>query len=159
MLADSIAVIDRGAIVQVGSPAEILDRPCSRFVATFVGYGNFFNGIVAGTDGGTVRVRLAGGDMVALRSCSTAPALGAAVTIAVRSDRIELDAENEHDNAAVHLTGRVRRVQNLGRWREIHVDYADVTLSVREPSDATPSVKPEQCVSIRFPSDSPLLLA
>jgi multiple sugar transport system ATP-binding protein len=36
-MGDRIAVIDRGKVRQVGSPAEIYDDPADRFVATFVG--------------------------------------------------------------------------------------------------------------------------
>jgi iron(III) transport system ATP-binding protein len=42
--ADRIAVLDRGRLVQVGSPAEIFDRPKTRFVAEFVGKANILTG-------------------------------------------------------------------------------------------------------------------
>ena len=43
-MADRIAVMDRGRIVQFGPPREIYDRPASRFVAPFVGAINLFEG-------------------------------------------------------------------------------------------------------------------
>jgi iron(III) transport system ATP-binding protein len=42
--ADRIAVLDRGRLVQVGNPAEIFDRPRTRFVAEFVGKANILTG-------------------------------------------------------------------------------------------------------------------
>jgi putative spermidine/putrescine transport system ATP-binding protein len=39
-MADSLAVFNEGRIVQVGKPAEIYDRPATRFVAGFVGSSN-----------------------------------------------------------------------------------------------------------------------
>src|SRR5205807_700987 len=36
-LADRLAVMDRGRIVQVGGPREVYDRPATRFVAGFLG--------------------------------------------------------------------------------------------------------------------------
>jgi putative spermidine/putrescine transport system ATP-binding protein len=39
-MADSLAVFNEGRIVQVGRPAEIYDRPATRFVADFVGSSN-----------------------------------------------------------------------------------------------------------------------
>ncbi|MBK8047138.1 MAG: ABC transporter ATP-binding protein [Anaerolineales bacterium] len=36
-MADRIAVLDRGRIIQIGTPAEIYDKPASTFVATLVG--------------------------------------------------------------------------------------------------------------------------
>ncbi len=37
MLGDRIAVLDRGRLLQCGTPREIYERPAHRFVATFVG--------------------------------------------------------------------------------------------------------------------------
>jgi putrescine transport system ATP-binding protein len=43
-LASRVAVMNRGRLVQIGAPAEIYDRPSSRFVADFVGEVNLFEG-------------------------------------------------------------------------------------------------------------------
>jgi iron(III) transport system ATP-binding protein len=45
---DRIAVLDRGRLVQVGRPAEIFDRPKTRFVAEFVGKANILTGRMDG---------------------------------------------------------------------------------------------------------------
>src|SRR5216684_2072203 len=48
-LASRIAVMNHGRLVQIGTPAEIYERPASRFVADFVGAVNLFEGtLVAG---------------------------------------------------------------------------------------------------------------
>ena len=66
---DRIAVLDRGRLVQVGRPAEIFDRPKTRFVAEFVGKANILSGRFDGegrsilSDG--VQIRLADGSAVA----------------------------------------------------------------------------------------------
>jgi putrescine transport system ATP-binding protein len=46
-LATRIAVMNRGQVVQVGTPAQIYEFPCSRFVADFVGTTNLFEGTVS----------------------------------------------------------------------------------------------------------------
>src|SRR5256714_3787721 len=46
-LASRIAVMSRGRLVQTGPPAEIYERPNSRFVADFVGAVNLFEGELA----------------------------------------------------------------------------------------------------------------
>jgi putrescine transport system ATP-binding protein len=43
-MASCVAVIDQGRLVQTGAPAEIYERPASRFVANFVGEVNLFEG-------------------------------------------------------------------------------------------------------------------
>src|SRR5688572_3633559 len=45
---DRIAVLDRGQIVQVGQPAEIFDRPKTRFVAEFVSKDSIHSGRLVG---------------------------------------------------------------------------------------------------------------
>jgi putative spermidine/putrescine transport system ATP-binding protein len=71
-MSDRIAVFNAGRIEQVGTPAEIYERPASAFVAGFVGTSNLITGVVAekllGRDGvysvrpEKIRV-LAGGDL------------------------------------------------------------------------------------------------
>ena len=43
-LGDRVAVMHRGRLEQVGSPEELYDHPATRFVATFVGRSNVFEG-------------------------------------------------------------------------------------------------------------------
>src|SRR5579883_2582327 len=50
-MASRIAVMDRGRIVQIGAPADIYERPNSRFVAEFVGAANLFDGEVVAAGG------------------------------------------------------------------------------------------------------------
>ena len=52
-MSDRIAVIDKGAIRQVGSPKDIYERPQSRFIAGFIGESHFLPVTVAG---GAVRL-------------------------------------------------------------------------------------------------------
>jgi putrescine transport system ATP-binding protein len=50
-MASRIAVMDKGSVAQVGSAAEIYERPQSRFVADFVGAVNLFEGLVVAPAG------------------------------------------------------------------------------------------------------------
>lgn len=45
-MSDRIAVMERGVIVQVGTPMQIYDRPRTPFVASFIGNSNLFRGVV-----------------------------------------------------------------------------------------------------------------
>jgi putrescine transport system ATP-binding protein len=85
-VADRIGVMDRGRLVQVGSPEEIYERPNSRWVAGFIGEVNLFEGrlgsdrtIVEGTPAGRLRTAAA---------IDADP--GAAVCIAVRPERLRM---------------------------------------------------------------------
>ena len=149
MLADVIAVVNRGVIVQVGTPADILDRPANRFVAGFVGYDNFLPGRIAAGEPGNVRIRLSNEETIVLRT-PQAPATGNTVAVAVRSDRIALATDGD-------LTGRVSRVQNLGRWRETYVDCHGLTVIVREQSDRSRPAALDERVMLTLPDDFPIL--
>jgi spermidine/putrescine transport system ATP-binding protein/putrescine transport system ATP-binding protein len=50
-LADRIAVLDRGRVLQVDTPVELYRRPRSRFVAEFVGANNLFSGRLRASGG------------------------------------------------------------------------------------------------------------
>ncbi len=58
--ADRIAVLDRGRLVQVGNPADIFDRPKTRFVAEFVGKANILTGRIEANG----QLRLADGAVI-----------------------------------------------------------------------------------------------
>lgn len=47
-LSDRIAIMNKGRLEQIGTPAEIYEQPASNFVASFVGTTNFFQGRVTG---------------------------------------------------------------------------------------------------------------
>jgi ABC-type Fe3+/spermidine/putrescine transport system ATPase subunit len=47
-MADRLAVLRAGRIVQLGTPSEVYDRPVDAWVATFVGDGNVIRGVYAG---------------------------------------------------------------------------------------------------------------
>jgi spermidine/putrescine transport system ATP-binding protein len=88
-MSDRIAVMDQGRVLQVGPPAEIYDRPASRFVADFIGETDLLEAIVAGLDPKGMRFHLAGGgELVAAEAPGLEP--GARATLAFRPERVEL---------------------------------------------------------------------
>ncbi len=58
-LSTRIAVMNRGQVVQVGTPSEIYEFPQNRFVADFIGTTNLFEGTVSGSEPGHLIVRSA----------------------------------------------------------------------------------------------------
>lgn len=55
-LSTRIAVMDRGRVVQVGTPAEVYEFPQTRFVANFVGSTNLIEAVVTSTGQGLVHM-------------------------------------------------------------------------------------------------------
>ena len=84
-MSDRLAVFNRGRIEQIGSPAEVYERPATQFVAGFVGHSNLITGEAArsilGRDGTfTVRpekIQLRDAD--ATRATMRSPRLAASV--------------------------------------------------------------------------------
>lgn len=60
-MADRIIVMNKGEISQIGSPADIFNKPRNRFVAQFIGETNIFSGKLAGQERGMVKLETAEG--------------------------------------------------------------------------------------------------
>ena len=119
-MADRIGVMSpRGALLQVGAPGEIYERPSCRYTAEFVGETNLFGGRIRGG-------RLEGPDFprpLALPP-DAAIAEGDACWLSVRPERLWLHREGRavaHDNAAA---GVVAQIAYLGSHSIYHVAVA-----------------------------------
>jgi iron(III) transport system ATP-binding protein len=88
-LADRIALMRDGRIIQIGSPRELYDRPATRFAAGFVGEANFLSGRLRGVEGGRAVVETPLG-LLAGRAPAAALAQGSACDLVVRPEALEL---------------------------------------------------------------------
>jgi len=84
-MADRIAVMDAGRIHQVATPQEAYDRPATRFVADFLGEGNFIDGEV--TQAGEVAAVATAIGTILVRG-EGCPPVGQAVTCCIRPERL-----------------------------------------------------------------------
>jgi multiple sugar transport system ATP-binding protein len=89
-MADRIAVMDAGVIQQFGTPDEIFDDPCNRFVADFVGEPkiNLVEGTVARRED-EVLVRI--GAASTLRTAARTPEHGRSVVVGLRPQDCRFD--------------------------------------------------------------------
>ncbi len=130
VLGDRIVVMNAGRIEQVGSPQDIYLRPRSRFVASFVGTTNLFEGEIKDKDAGRGRVLVAtaiGADVWAgaypdiLRSLTT----GSRAAIAVRPEDIAVGPGGVNGTPAEArrpLKARLTSAAFLGSRYELHLD-------------------------------------
>jgi spermidine/putrescine transport system ATP-binding protein/putrescine transport system ATP-binding protein len=115
VMADRIAVLRDGHLLQCGTPNEIYERPADRFVADFIGVTNFIAGKAA--PGG---VAAAGGLLVR----GTRPeglADGAEAWAAVRPERLALFPAPQAEN---RTTGTVETTAYHGLDLQVHVRTA-----------------------------------
>jgi putative spermidine/putrescine transport system ATP-binding protein len=88
-VADSLIVMNAGRVEQVGTPAELYDRPRSLFVNTFVGQASVLRATVAEAGGTSGSVVLSTGDRLALdRRVGFTP--GSPVVLTVRPEHVTL---------------------------------------------------------------------
>ncbi|HEY3623579.1 MAG TPA: ABC transporter ATP-binding protein [Roseiarcus sp.] len=97
-MSDRIAVMNRGRILQIGSPEEIYDRPVARFVAGFIGETNILEAVVVARG----RYRLASGEEIAANESGTP---GQAVSLVIRPERAVLEV-----GAKSAMSGTVEQV-------------------------------------------------
>ncbi len=89
-MADRIAVMDKGKVLQIGSPEEIYEMPTTKFVADFIGETNFINGTFVEAKGqfGVVKID----DQTAIRAVKSSDNMpgGCDCTVAVRPEKLNL---------------------------------------------------------------------
>ena len=119
-IADRIAIMSAGKVVQVGTPAELYARPASAFVAEFLGQSNLIPGRIveriapgAGAAGERVRVETALGSLVALADGRVAPGVDA-VTLAIRPEQIKV-APSGRDGGSGHAENVVA-AESIESW-------------------------------------------
>lgn len=87
-MGDRIALLDRGAIQQTGSPVELYKKPRSRFAASFLGDVNLLEGVVDGEENAMLRIR---SEIGVLYSSHVELKKGRTVLIRPRKHQRELD--------------------------------------------------------------------
>ncbi|MEZ5773512.1 MAG: ABC transporter ATP-binding protein [Hyphomicrobiaceae bacterium] len=119
-MSDRIAVMNKGKVLQIGSPRDIYDRPAERFVANFIGDTNFLEGEIAGLEAGRAKVRLADGGTIAA-SLSEGMAPAGRITVVVRPEHAELVA----DAARGSIRATVENVVYFGTDTHFHLRLAN----------------------------------
>lgn len=127
-IADRIAILDRGKLLQVGTPVEIYRRPRTRFVAEFIGDGNFLAGQIVGRDE-FLQVRLGNRSLLAVAPSARAPATGSRVTVCVRPEAIRI-SESQPDGQA--WRAKLIETTYLGHVAQHRLQWGTDALKVAE---------------------------
>lgn len=85
-MSDRIAVMHDGILEQVGEPKEIYEAPQSKFVATFIGETNLFEGVVSSVQDGRVSVTIEPGTII---GCGTGFHPKEMAAVSVRPERMQ----------------------------------------------------------------------
>jgi putrescine transport system ATP-binding protein len=136
-MAQRVAVMNRGRLVQTGPPTEIYERPNSRFVADFVGAVNLFEGeLVAGFNALSLKIADAE-EPVPLTGSIELPA-GATIALALRPEKLRLSRERP---AGFALAATIASIGYQGGQSTVHLATpTGVKLRAHLPSAAASSV-------------------
>jgi iron(III) transport system ATP-binding protein len=149
-MSDQIAVMERGRIVQIGSPRDIYFRPANAFVAGFVGTTNWLDGAVGEACGPGMRsFRL--GDGRSLRCIlGSQQTAGGGARVSVRPEKVALRRGDAPATAANNrLDGTVVFAGFLGTMNRYQVDVGGSVMQVYDTADAAFTVGEK--VALDFP--------
>ena len=88
-MSDRIAVMHDGILDQLGTPEEIYEQPRTKFVATFIGETNIFEGNIKELAMGRVAVRIENG---VIRGCGYVFSRNEYITVSVRPEKMKFSA-------------------------------------------------------------------
>ena len=123
-MASRIAVMEKGKIRQIATPAELYEHPANKFVADFIGKVNLFEASVVSQKGSDVIANVKGLGELKLVSDK---ACGKDVTIAVRPEKLKLSDAAPKVEGIVKAQATVRDVAYYGDWSEVVAEMADGT--------------------------------
>ncbi|CAG0961878.1 sulfate transport system ATP-binding protein [Phycisphaerales bacterium] len=156
-MADRVAVMSAGRVVQIGPPRELYSAPRSRFVAEFLGETNILAGRVAAAGPGGTIVETPAGKVTARPPTAGAPGVNANVLVSVRPEAVVLI------RGGAGLQGTVRDVTYLGDTAQFMVELADksaLLAAVINPTETIASLKAGDRVNaVVKPADVVLLEA
>ena len=90
ILASRIAVMQKGQFIQSGTPKEIYEYPCNRYVADFFGTINLLDGTVDKAGDAHIEVNCPDIEARVLAHCEASMEAGKAITVAVRPEKISI---------------------------------------------------------------------
>jgi len=150
-LADRIAIMDHGKVMQVGPPSEVFRKPCSPFVARFVGARNLFR--VSSSDLLERSVSVVDGPSLKTAGLPDAPEL----LTSIRPEEISItrasggEGTPSTDAHTNYLTCTVRRADDRGRFMHILLEgELDLTVAMTRQAFAAVDVSAGDAVIASF---------
>jgi iron(III) transport system ATP-binding protein len=140
-LADRIIVMNRGNIEQIGTPADVYERPRSRFVSEFIGSINVLeaavDGVAPAEAGSVVTLRHGSGALVRCYAPADQQlAYGQHVLVSIRPEKLTLLNGANGANGTNGLNvweGRVTSAAYYGDHREYEVEVESQLLKITTP--------------------------
>src|SRR5574343_79549 len=113
-MANRIAIMSKGRVLQVGSPQQLYEYPANRFVADFIGNVNLFDGKLTVDEPDRCAVTTPIGEIHVGHGISGA--MGMAVAVAVRPEKISIAKTRPAGVDHNLFTGRVKEIAYFGSY-------------------------------------------
>jgi ABC-type Fe3+/spermidine/putrescine transport system ATPase subunit len=149
-ISDVVAVMNRGRVEQVGTPAEVYQRPRSEFVADFVGSTNLMPGVVRAYDAANRQavVEVEGG-VSSLHVWHDQPlAPGTQVKVLCKPEQLRVIRDAE----ACVVRGQLSAAAYLGSVTQYQVELRSCSLEVVMPAEQAPMLELGSHVGVELPT-------
>ncbi len=133
-IADRMAILESGHILQVGTPREVYKRPTRKVVANFIGETDFLPGKVLGMVGNHVTVDTDVGKFDGIfGDTQNLPKVGDAVTVSIRPECWELHQNIETKNVVKGRIGESIYLGEVAQYEFITGSGAKLKIFERNP--------------------------
>ena len=149
---DRVVVMNRGAIIQVGSPREVYNSPQTPFVADFISNANFYEGEILGFSDEEVVVSFNALEYTVLPAqCDGTYQKGDGVYVAILPQSVSLSSYHLPENA-YQVAGEILALSFNGYSIEYEISFGDTVIRVVVPHNLTfvDEYKVNEKVLLRF---------
>lgn len=133
MLADRIAVMMQGRIIQVGTPDEIFNKPLNEELADFVGIENILHGVVRSNEKGVAAIELTTGPTIFAVSAYRD---GTVKAFLRPEDIILSDYKTGESSARNVLHGSITGLDDMGPLTRVKLDTGLVALITKQSRES-----------------------
>ncbi len=138
-LSDRVAVFNKGRIEQIGTGQDLYERPCSRFVAGFIGDSNLIEGRMSRIDDARARIQFPDGCWLECAHAAHPDGTPESASVMMRPNHLSIDPPGDPGEDGIFGTvadeaflGDHSRLTVMTRW--------NVPLTVRRPLSSERSV-------------------
>lgn len=122
-MSDRVVVMEKGRVIQVGTPVQIYERPCNSFVADFIGNTNIIRGEITSGDSSVPTLKIS--DRVSIfLSKDFLDHCGKEVTCSIRPDRITIQ-ESSCEPSENQFCAKILSKMYMGQFSSYIVSVSD----------------------------------
>jgi spermidine/putrescine transport system ATP-binding protein len=156
-MSDRIAVMNDGQLEQIGETTELYEQPESKFVATFLGETNLFEGAVRSAESGTV---LDISDDLKIKIAESIAGTETNIAYTVRPEEIHLHSPNKTISSPNKWFGTVTEAIFKGSLRQYEIDIGSAEVHIeRQSNEETTEFEVGDSVQVSFSANAGELIS